>query len=222
MQETWARSLDWDDSLEKGKVTHSIILAWRIPWTVQFMVSQRVRHDWATFTFTFFLWGLYLYLSFSSHHTLMKQAPACPPFYKQVAQARAGGSAGAGIQTQAGGLQTALAAIQWTGDHTFLRQTLGKVNKTTQEPRARQTAVCKCGALMHGSISTVHPRSQHTLHFPHVYISMHSLKALEPVTRHKKESLVERALQIEKREGVSLRGIWNSTESWRRGQWSLS
>ena len=34
MRETWARSLDWEDPLEKGKATHSSILAWRIPWTV--------------------------------------------------------------------------------------------------------------------------------------------------------------------------------------------
>ena len=34
MQETWVRSLGWDDPLEKGKVTHSSILAWRIPCTV--------------------------------------------------------------------------------------------------------------------------------------------------------------------------------------------
>ena len=69
MQGTWVRSLDWDDPLEKGKVTHSIILAWRIPWTVQSMVSQRVRHDWATFTFAFFLWRLYLchFIQFSPH-----------------------------------------------------------------------------------------------------------------------------------------------------------
>ena len=33
MQETWVRSLGWEDSLEKGKATHSSILAWRIPWT---------------------------------------------------------------------------------------------------------------------------------------------------------------------------------------------
>ena len=26
--------LSWEDSLEKGKATHSSILAWRIPWTV--------------------------------------------------------------------------------------------------------------------------------------------------------------------------------------------
>ena len=34
MQETWFQSLGWEDPLEKGKATHSSILAWRIPWTV--------------------------------------------------------------------------------------------------------------------------------------------------------------------------------------------
>ena len=29
-----AGNLGWEESLEKGKVTHSSILAWRIPWTV--------------------------------------------------------------------------------------------------------------------------------------------------------------------------------------------
>ena len=33
MWETWVRSLGWKDPLEKGKVTHSSILAWRISWT---------------------------------------------------------------------------------------------------------------------------------------------------------------------------------------------
>ena len=33
MQETWVRSLSWEDPLEKGMATHSIILVWRIPWT---------------------------------------------------------------------------------------------------------------------------------------------------------------------------------------------
>ena len=42
-----------DTPLEKGMATHSSILAWRIPWTEQFMGSQRVGHDWATDTFTF-------------------------------------------------------------------------------------------------------------------------------------------------------------------------
>ena len=30
--EAWVRSLGWEDPLEKGKSTHSSILAWRIPW----------------------------------------------------------------------------------------------------------------------------------------------------------------------------------------------
>ena len=31
MWETWVRSLCWEDPLEKGKATHSSVLAWRIP-----------------------------------------------------------------------------------------------------------------------------------------------------------------------------------------------
>ena len=34
MQETWVQYLGWADSLEKGMVTHSSILAWRTPRTV--------------------------------------------------------------------------------------------------------------------------------------------------------------------------------------------
>ena len=45
MWETWVRSLSWDDLLEKGMATHSSILDWRIPWTIQSMGSQRVGHD---------------------------------------------------------------------------------------------------------------------------------------------------------------------------------
>ena len=45
MWETWIRSLGWENPLEKGKATHSSILAWRIPWTVKSVESQRVGHD---------------------------------------------------------------------------------------------------------------------------------------------------------------------------------
>ena len=46
MRETWIRSLGQKDLLEKEMATHSSILAWRIPWTVepdrlQSMGSQR-------------------------------------------------------------------------------------------------------------------------------------------------------------------------------------
>ena len=46
MQETWVRSLGWEDSLEEEMTTHSSILAWEIPWTeelgrLQSMGSQK-------------------------------------------------------------------------------------------------------------------------------------------------------------------------------------
>jgi len=39
MQETWVRSLGWEDPLEKGIATHSSILAWRIPGTERSLVG---------------------------------------------------------------------------------------------------------------------------------------------------------------------------------------
>ena len=45
MRKTWVQSLGWEDSLKKGKATHSSILAWRIPGTIQSMGSQKVGHD---------------------------------------------------------------------------------------------------------------------------------------------------------------------------------
>ena len=33
IQETRVQSLDWEDPLEKDMAAHSIILAWKIPWT---------------------------------------------------------------------------------------------------------------------------------------------------------------------------------------------
>ena len=50
MQETQVQSLGQEDPLEKEMVTHSSILAWRIPWMekpgrLQSTGSQRVGHD---------------------------------------------------------------------------------------------------------------------------------------------------------------------------------
>ena len=50
LQETWVRSLGWEDPLEKEMATHSSTLAWKIPWMeethrLQSMGSQKVRHD---------------------------------------------------------------------------------------------------------------------------------------------------------------------------------
>ena len=46
MQETWVQSLGGEDALEKEMATHSIVLAWEIPWTeepggLQSMGSQK-------------------------------------------------------------------------------------------------------------------------------------------------------------------------------------
>ena len=61
MQETWVRSLGWEGPLEKGMAAHSSVLAWWVPWTVYSMGSQRVGHDWATFTFHTYMKLLYMY-----------------------------------------------------------------------------------------------------------------------------------------------------------------
>ena len=50
VQETYVRSLGWEDPLEKGMATHSSILTWRIPRTVESgrllsMGSQRIGHN---------------------------------------------------------------------------------------------------------------------------------------------------------------------------------
>ena len=50
MPETWVQSLGWEDPLEKGMITHSSFLTWRILWTeepgrLQSMRPQRVRCD---------------------------------------------------------------------------------------------------------------------------------------------------------------------------------
>ena len=50
MQDTWIRSLGWENPLEEGMATHSSMPAWRIPWTeepgrLQSVGSQRVGRD---------------------------------------------------------------------------------------------------------------------------------------------------------------------------------
>ena len=50
IQETWVQFLGGEDPLEEETVTHSSILAWRIPWTEEpgglySPWGHRVRHD---------------------------------------------------------------------------------------------------------------------------------------------------------------------------------
>ena len=67
MQDTWVRSLDWEDLLKEGMATHSNILVWRIPrieepGRLQSTGSQRVGHtEQLTFTFIFTHTAYYIY-----------------------------------------------------------------------------------------------------------------------------------------------------------------
>ena len=58
VQETWVWSLGCKDPLEKGMVTHSSILVWRIPmdrgarWAIIHRVAKS-QHNWVTNFFCF-------------------------------------------------------------------------------------------------------------------------------------------------------------------------
>ena len=71
MRETWVLSLGWEEPLQKETVTHFSILTWRIPGTKEpgtAKRSQRVRHDWATFTY---IYTCILIISFSLKSSLV-------------------------------------------------------------------------------------------------------------------------------------------------------
>ena len=81
MQEIWVRSLGFEDPLEKGMAAHFAILAWRISWTeepggLQSMGSQKVGHDWAINTFTFWI----VYVLFHFLFNLPEPASKVPTF----------------------------------------------------------------------------------------------------------------------------------------------
>ena len=75
MWETQVQSLGQEDPLEKEMATHSIILAWKIPWTeepgrLQTMGSRRVRHDWATsLSLSLFRYKINIWESIALLHT---------------------------------------------------------------------------------------------------------------------------------------------------------
>ena len=66
MQETWIRSLGWEDPLEKGMATYSSILAQRIPWTeepggLESTGLQRLGNNSATKTSLFKAYNILYY-----------------------------------------------------------------------------------------------------------------------------------------------------------------
>ena len=64
MQETPFQFLGWDDPLKKGKATHSNILAWRIPRTLQSMRLQRVEWVYHILKFIHLLMDIYFASTF--------------------------------------------------------------------------------------------------------------------------------------------------------------
>ena len=77
-QEAWVWSLGWEDRWEHEIVTHSSILARKIPWTEkpgrqQSIESQRVGHDSMTDFGCISLWKLsiniYLFSLYTIYHT---------------------------------------------------------------------------------------------------------------------------------------------------------
>ena len=62
MQETWVQPLGWEDPLEKGKATHSSILAWRIPWTVKSHGVAKSQTRLSNFHFSLSYTKVYLHV----------------------------------------------------------------------------------------------------------------------------------------------------------------
>ena len=78
-QETWVQSLGWEGPLEKGKATHSSILAWTIPWTiVQGVTKSRRRLS------DFHFHSCSIMLLLSAHILRMLCLHLCPPLDMRV------------------------------------------------------------------------------------------------------------------------------------------
>ena len=77
MQGTWVRSLGWEDPLEKGKATHSSILAWRIPWTIYYIVHgfAKSRTPLSDFHFIFIILAIIIFSSLLAFYLLVFLSP---------------------------------------------------------------------------------------------------------------------------------------------------
>ena len=83
MQGTWVWSLGWEDPLEKGKATHSSILAYRIAWTIQSHAAMKLKD---TCSLEEKLWSTFSSVQFSHSvmsdslrpHELQHARPPCP------------------------------------------------------------------------------------------------------------------------------------------------
>ena len=81
MQETWVRSLGWEDPLEKGMATQSSILAWRISWTEEPLRPWGHKESDKTEQLTHTQGGPHVpspNLTVLSHHLPHKSLAGCP------------------------------------------------------------------------------------------------------------------------------------------------
>ena len=74
------QSLGWEDPLEEGTETHSIILSWSIPWTEESgslwsIGSQKVGYDWSDLAH---MHKYCPYLSLKNHHKKSKRIRKFP------------------------------------------------------------------------------------------------------------------------------------------------
>ena len=76
MRETWVRSMGWEDPLEKGKLTHCSVPAWRIPWTVHGVAKSQTRLNDFDFT-RFFLTRYCLQVPGTRTSELLDHDSAC-------------------------------------------------------------------------------------------------------------------------------------------------
>ena len=72
---TWVQFLGWEDPLEKGKATHSSILAWSIPWTSPW--GRKESDTTKQLTLSVYIYNIHrlLYIYFI-HKTDNQQGPA--------------------------------------------------------------------------------------------------------------------------------------------------
>ena len=76
MRETWVRSLGREDPLEKGKATHSSILAWRIPWASPWdPILHGITKSGTRATFTLLHFNRYFSLSGKERGLSRRQGP---------------------------------------------------------------------------------------------------------------------------------------------------
>ena len=86
MQETWFRSLDQEDPLEKEMATHSNIRAWRIPWAEEPGWHGPWDHKELDMTVQLTLKDLFSSLSREQWQALFQGVKSTPPSQGEISE----------------------------------------------------------------------------------------------------------------------------------------